>query len=427
MAAAEVKDGNTQLAARGAWALVDQGVASGGTFVMQLLLARGLAPAEYGIFALIFSGALYLNSLYAALVTYPLEVHGSLADEAGIRRLTRESLGVGMTVLVPIGVAILVVAAWFGRPALGPTVVAAVGFWQLQETVRRALHAQMRHRSALTGDALAYAGQAAAVWVLGLIGRLSIMLTLGVMAVTSLVGGLVQLAQLGLRAPFATRDEVVQAWRRNWALGRWPLLGSFVGGAGLQVMTWSLAGTHGTGDTGGLQALVNVVNAANPVMFGVANILLPAVVRAANRRDNWHIARVAVQYTGQGGLLVIPYFLALAVWPELVLGLAYGSRSSYLALGADLRLLAISSMLGYLSGMVGVVLNGLQRTRAGFVVVLLSSVVALAVGVPLATQLGVFGACLAWVIFHATRLLAGLVTLGGLLDRGPRLNGRQSS
>ena len=62
--------------------LADQGMVSLGNFLTQIILARKLAPGEYGIFALLFGVLFIMNVCHWALVAYPLSVRGSLADEA---------------------------------------------------------------------------------------------------------------------------------------------------------------------------------------------------------------------------------------------------------------------------------------------------------------------------------------------------------
>src|SRR5829696_6106635 len=48
---------------RSVWALADQGIVSLGNCATNILLARSLAVAEFGIFALMLEAMLFLNSL----------------------------------------------------------------------------------------------------------------------------------------------------------------------------------------------------------------------------------------------------------------------------------------------------------------------------------------------------------------------------
>jgi hypothetical protein len=67
-------------------ALFDQGIVSCGNFVTSVLLARSLAVDQYGVFALFLDAILFLNSLQAALLIYPLTVRCAAMDENDLRR-----------------------------------------------------------------------------------------------------------------------------------------------------------------------------------------------------------------------------------------------------------------------------------------------------------------------------------------------------
>ena len=59
------------------WAIADQGIASAGNFATTLLLARALAPAEFGTFVLLNSACLVVLGFQGNLVSTPLVVLGA--------------------------------------------------------------------------------------------------------------------------------------------------------------------------------------------------------------------------------------------------------------------------------------------------------------------------------------------------------------
>src|SRR2546421_491671 len=62
--------------ARSGTALLDQACFSGANFLLYMLLARWLTPADYGVFALVFSVYLFLLGLHTGLIPEPLSVFG---------------------------------------------------------------------------------------------------------------------------------------------------------------------------------------------------------------------------------------------------------------------------------------------------------------------------------------------------------------
>ena len=153
-------------ARQGFWSMADQGAVSLGNFLTSILLARRLAPAEYGIYALLLATVFVLNSVQAAVITYPVSLEGAAESESDLQRRAGGSLVLTMLLAVAL-TAVLVVATFvLKRPAIWPYAAVALICWQAQETARRALMTHGRHREALWGDVLSYVGQAILVGLL---------------------------------------------------------------------------------------------------------------------------------------------------------------------------------------------------------------------------------------------------------------------
>src|SRR4051794_3437451 len=69
------------------WALGDQGIVSLGNFVTNLILARTLPLAELGLYGILYELGLFLNSMQAATILFPLNVKGAVADDDFFSRL----------------------------------------------------------------------------------------------------------------------------------------------------------------------------------------------------------------------------------------------------------------------------------------------------------------------------------------------------
>ncbi len=137
------------------WPLVDQGVVSIGTFVVNLVLARTLSQAEYGVFALLISVFLTLQLLNSSLIFHPVAVSLPSAGEAASRRLYTATCLLTLCTSLPLAGAIGLALHLLGRGELIPYALAAFLAAQAQEAPRRCLFAALRHRAALPGTASA--------------------------------------------------------------------------------------------------------------------------------------------------------------------------------------------------------------------------------------------------------------------------------
>jgi len=385
----------------GFWSLADQGAVSAGNFVTAVLLARALAPAEYGVYALLFALMLFMVGLHAALIAYGLSLDGAAATEAGLRPLAGGSLTLTAGLGMVLGAATGVVAVLFHRVTLAPSILLALLFWQLQETTRRALMSRLRHRDAVWGDALSYLGQAACIAYLFVENRLTLASTFEVMAATSAAAWFVQVAQLKL-----TLNDFCGGLRlvpKFWTVGRWMLLTNVAQGFIDQALLWFLA-LRGTAEVAAFQSVLNLLRAMNPVMFGIGSVLLPTVAaQQGNLAAGLHAAR---RYGLLGALILLPYFGAISIFPRLTLQLLYGPTSAYSGLQLEVRLLVVASTFIYATYMLGAYYNGLSRSYTVLRFQLIGSATALVGGFVLVTQARVLGASVAYGLAFAAQTAA---------------------
>ena len=390
---------------QGSWSFADQGVVSLGNFLTHILLARILSPTEYGVFALIFGVLLFLNSIHASLVTYPLSVKGAPTNKGVLRR--QASVCLLLTVLLALALSgPLLGAAWIlNRLELSLWAVAAMFLWQLQEVLRRALMAHLRHRDAVWGDALSYLGRVGLIWSLSRGGQLSLERVFGIMALSFGAAAVVQVFQLG---PSKVGLEEVRPFARvGWDLGRWVLLSNIVSILTIQAFPWTLAFFHGLAAAAAFQAAANLLGATHPVMFGVSNVMVPAAARARQNGSLGTSRGIAFKYAAQGAILILPYYLALALWPRGVLQVLYGVGSIYSGLETALRLFVLAYTFNYLAQALAGLLYGLEHARSVLLTQLLGALAAVIVGLPLAAWIGVPGACLGSLVVSLVRTGVG--------------------
>ena len=239
------------------WSLADQSVVSLGNFLTNVILARKLAPHEFGVYAILLGIVFFIYGAHSALVTYPLSIRGATADKDGLVRLTTFCLWTTGAVGLVFSAALVVVCLLLGRFCLGLCSATALFFLIVQETLRKALMAHLRFGDSFLGDALSYLGQVAVVLLLSLTSRLSPETVFLGMGATSLLAAGLQIVQLKIWSPYVT-----QAWALLvdfWSLGRWMLLNSVAGIFSTQLFVWVLAILMGAAATGTFQALINIL------------------------------------------------------------------------------------------------------------------------------------------------------------------------
>src|SRR5215212_85117 len=179
------------------------------------------APAVYGVWWWVFNVILFLNSLHASLVGYPLTLRAAVEDEAYLAGRARRSMGLTLFLTPLMAAGLVCVSALTGRWSVLPFALAALLAWQLQETLRRSMMARLRHRDALPGDFVSYWGQMAAVYVLARTGRLAPETAFIAVAATSGLAAVLQAMQLHVASATWRQGTLRAAAAESWRLGRW--------------------------------------------------------------------------------------------------------------------------------------------------------------------------------------------------------------
>lgn len=396
------------VARRASWTLVDQGVVSLGAFATNIVLARSLSPAEYGVFALLFGAVLMLQLSAAALIFYPASVRAAVLSDRARRQLTGAALILAGLWSLPLALALAGGLIFFGRPELVLPAVAWFLAWQFQEAMRRGLFAAFLFRQALPGDAISYLGQAAGLVALSWAGLMSLDWALWIMAGTSAIAAAVQAAQV--RPDIRSPARLVSTAADFWSLGGWALGSSMISILLWQMMPWTLAVYFGPAAAGAFQAALNLVNVTNPIILGLGNVIPQAAAQAHNggKLKAW---RAAQSYALFGLPPIVVFYAAISAHPEFFLALLYGATSPFVSLGLPVRILVASCVFAYAGTMICAFLHGVDASRIALAINLIGAVAAVFSAFPLISAFGIAGACAAMTVSNAFRSIAAFFTL----------------
>jgi O-antigen/teichoic acid export membrane protein len=387
------------------WTLLDQGIVSLGSFIVNIFLARDLSPTEYGIFALLWGGLLALQQINAALVFHPMSVRLVVADGEHHKQLLNSSAALATLACIPQCIVLSLTLLTFGRGDILPSAVTWFILWQMQEAMRRGLFAGFRHKAAIVGDTISYIGQVAVIGLFLLRGPMNLTTVLYCMAATSGVAALVQAYQLGLSlcCPHDFRRTMLDFW----IVGRWALVNNLVSQLRGQFLLWQVAAYSGAVIAASFQATQNVVNLVNPIIFGLCNII-PQSAAHAQAHGNAHAWRSARIYALLGLPPTFAYYAFALIAPGFILNVFYGADSPYIELSFAVRLLAIAAIAGYGAEMVSSFLHGANAAGIALVINAIGTGLAILLALPLTAEFGLNGVFLTLVFVNTVRSAASL-------------------
>jgi O-antigen/teichoic acid export membrane protein len=392
--------------ARGTWAVADQGLFAASNFILNIGLARSLAPREYGAFTLGYTIFLLFSTGHTALLTEPMLVFGA----GRYRAQTPDYIGAvlhGHWVLTTLAGLLLlagggIAAVVGGEHTLAATLIAlafACPLILFQWLMRRACYVHLRPRLA------AQAGTWYVVLLLGggyLLYRqqaLTSATAIALMAAGSLGSAIWIVVRLrvpvhpksGARALY--RDAV----REHWQYGRWVI--------GSGVFSWIPQGIYylllplrgGLESTAALKALMNLTMPVLHAYLPLATLMVPALVRTRGHASFWRTVWLALLFSVLASLV---YWLLLGLANRPLVALLYGGQ--YLQDAHLLWLLGLIPITGAGVGVMGSTLRALERPDRIFWAYVLSSAISLTVGLGLMLLIGLPGAAAGIVLSSLT-------------------------
>jgi O-antigen/teichoic acid export membrane protein len=398
---------------RASWTLVDQGVVSFGNFLLNVLLARTLSEEDYGRFALFLGAIFMLRAVDYSLVSYPLSVRLCVASDE-----ERASL-LGNTILLSAALApVLVMVMALGTTLLDNKIVLSACLcylcWHAQETSRRCLLADFRYRAAVTGDGIAYVGQALLVALLAWLDTITLPAALYLMSLTFGIGALVHASKFRFARPDLAEARLLAV--EYFSVGKWSLLNCELVIARIQLFPWVLAGAAGTAATASLQAGANVAGMMTPIIIGIGNAIPQVAAHAQRTGGVIGASRVAYGYGLFGLAPILLFFAAAVLMPELLLRTVYGPSSPYLAAAIGLQLLAVAGVLDYVAETISKTLLGVQAGRLASAVNVVAVGAAAVLAFALIGALGVLGAYLGLLIANLVRAIVAVIAIAWLIN-----------
>jgi len=368
-----------------ALAMTDQGLISGSNFVVSIVLARELTPADYGVFGIAFSFYLLAVVVQDALILEPFTVFGSpicLAERKPYMGTLVRWHFKASAALFLIAAALLFSAYVDAKTQVLLTclssAVLAIPFVLLYWLERRAVYMSPNPQiGALV--ALVYSG--CILMGLGFIIRghhLTPTSPFLLMAIASIfcAGILKTFSRHHCNQPH--RGEEVASL--HWSYGKWALLSQILTWAPANVLIWSAGLSHGTSHAGELKAIFNLVLPLQQILTALQLIILPYCARVVSRNGIAAIKKEVPRITALFAIISASYWLPLWCFAPQLLHFVY--RDSYAELASQIPLLAVTSIASSVSWGPIIGFRAAQQPSAVLVTYLVMNGSAVALGIP---------------------------------------------
>jgi O-antigen/teichoic acid export membrane protein len=348
---------------KSALALMDQGIFSGAGFLVNLLLARWLAPASYGAFAVAFAAFLFISGFHIALLLEPLTVMGAGRHSENLPAYFRAQFLVHFVLVGGLALAGLMGGAIVWRvspdsPLVGATLGSALmlPLLLLLWLVRRMCYVLHRPGLAVAGTGSYLVLIIAGLTVLRQLGRATPLLAFLLMGLASLVASGVLLARIGFFHGPKTPGDISwrAALRENWSYGRWLVGSNVLFHVAGQSQTFLAASMLGLGAAGILRAMQLPMLAMCQAIVAAGLLVLPSFSYDFGRGQTKRLRHKALLASVGMGSVALCFAAILWLCAGPVEHLLFGGKySSYAGLMPLLVLVAVCQgfSMGYAMAM----------------------------------------------------------------------------
>jgi O-antigen/teichoic acid export membrane protein len=317
---------------KGSWAVMDQGLFALSSFLLNVALARWLAPLDYGAFTVAFSVFLFIGAIHSASLVEPMLVFGS-AKYAARQAEYLNMLMIGHWALVaPVSLSLLLAGSVVALARSSSLSAALIGFAiagpliLLTWLLRRACYLRFEPQVAAFGGLLYLALIVPGLFALYQRQWLSIGSALGLLVAANLIINLWLFIRLHIALPPLNAHELFREMLRDhWGYGRWAVATTLVmwatmGGESyfLLLPLW-----HGLEASAALKALVNLTTPLRNADTALAVLMLPMLARVRGTAGFGRLVWMASAVFVAGSVV---YWVPLVLFHHRVLAWLYGGQ-----------------------------------------------------------------------------------------------------
>ena len=402
---------------KGGLAVLDYGLISGSNFLLGVLLARWLAPAQYGAYALAFSIFILVAFLYQALLLEPLSVFSGTAYRNNLRGYLKATVwihwAISLVVCLVLGATAIAAHVWWHSAVsalafAGMTI--ATPFILIHGLGRRCFYLKLSPGPAAFGSVFYCVLVTGGVFVVYKAGWLSSFTAFLVMGLASLVSGIVMVFQLLAKLePASGEAHLPEVWGKHWEYGKWALGTCVVGWIPNYVYIPLVSSFSGIAAAGELRALMNFSAPLLQTFAALSMLFLPYAARVQAEQGK-HAAsvlgrRLAFLFVGAGAA----YWAVLIPLRVPLFNLVYGGKyveSSYL-----IPLFALETTFWCAALGPAILLRAMESPRSLFFANGAASVIALVFGIPATRHFGLVGVVWSMMAANFLYLIVACVLL----------------
>jgi O-antigen/teichoic acid export membrane protein len=402
---------------KGGLALLDFGLYSGSNFLLGILLARWMAPEQYGAYALVFSIFILVTFLYQALLLEPLSVFSGTTYSKNLRGYLKSNFwlhwGVSAVICVLMAATAIAAKVWWHSPASAMAfagMTAATPFILIHALGRRSFYLKLSPGPAAFGSSFYCVLVVAGSFLVYKLGWLSAFSAFLVMGFAALVGGVIMVFQLNAKLEPATAEmQLSETWKKHWDYGKWALGTCIVGWIPTYVYIPLVSKFSGLAVAAELRALMNLGGPVLQTYAALSMLFLPYAARIQGEEGRQGSTALTRKLTALFVAGAVAYWMVLIPLRHPLFQLLYNGK--YIDASSLLPLFAAETVIWSAALGPAIVLRAMEYPRSLFFANGAASIVAIVFGIPATRYFGLHGVVWSMVLANVLYVIVAFILL----------------
>jgi len=402
-------------AMKGGLALLDFGLYSGSNFLLGILLARWMAPEQYGAYALVFSIFILVTFLYQAMLLEPLSVFSGTTYSGNLRGYLKSNFwlhwGVSAIICTVMAITAIVARHYSHTAAMAfAGMTAATPFILIHALGRRSFYLKLSPGPAAFGSSFYCVLVVSGCFLVYKLGWLTAFSAFLVMGFAALVGGIIMFFQLQAKLEPATAEMLLSTTlKKHWEYGKWALGTCIVGWIPTYVYIPLVSKFSGLAVTAELRALMNLGGPVLQTYAALSMLFLPMAARIQGTQGAQASKAVARKLTALFVFGALAYWVVLIPLRRPVFDLLYAGK--YMDASSLLPLFAAETIIWSAALGPAIVLRAMEYPRSLFFANGAASIVAIVFGIPATRYFGLHGVIWSMVLANLLYVAVAFVML----------------
>jgi len=402
---------------KGGLALLDFGLYSGSNFLLGILLARWMAPEQYGAYALVFSIFILVTFLYQALLLEPLSVFSGTTYSKNLRGYLQSNFwlhwGVSAVICALMAATAIAAKVWWHSPASAMAfagMTAATPFILIHALGRRSFYLKLSPGPAAFGSSFYCVLVVSGSFLVYKLGWLSAFSAFLVMGFAALVGGVIMVFQLNAKLEPATAEmQLSETWKKHWDYGKWALGTCIVGWIPTYVYIPLVSKFSGLAVAAELRALMNLGGPVLQTYAALSMLFLPYAARIQGESGRQGTTALTRKLTALFVAGAVAYWMVLIPFRGPLFHLLYNGK--YIDASSLLPLFAAETVIWSAALGPAIVLRAMEYPRSLFFANGAASIVAIVFGIPATRYFGLHGVVWSMVLANVLYVIVAFILL----------------